>query len=235
MWSKGGKAFERLLWWFGTRRREVPYFIPRVVKEPKFMARNTISKSGMCERVMVEKEGDSFEGAVVVSPTTGFYTDAVSCLDFASLYPSIMRALNMSYETLVSKETVARMKWDQLKGKEERKGVRTIPDFSYVDMFLKTSINEDSPTFVSKSVRKGCSLRYWNQFYSSAKQSKRWWRLWTILLHHVQGLRWTSIGFEGRCQFDLRVHWCTPWISSRKEYQVECDQIRAVHDHSDEG
>ena len=138
-----------------AKRRKVPYFIPRLVKEPKFMARNTISKSGMCERVMVEKEGDSFEGAVVVSPTTGFYTDAVSCLDFASLYPSIMRALNMSYETLVSKETVARMKWDQLKGKEERKGVRTIPDFSYVDMFLKTSINEDSPTFVSKSVRKG--------------------------------------------------------------------------------
>ena len=64
--------------------------------------------------VKEEVENAGFEGAIVVPPTTGFYTDAVSCLDFASLYPSIMRALNMSYETLVSEDTVKEMGWKEL-------------------------------------------------------------------------------------------------------------------------
>ena len=33
---------------------------------------------------------EKFKGAVVVEPDAGFYTNPVSCLDFASLYPSII-------------------------------------------------------------------------------------------------------------------------------------------------
>tara|TARA_B100000674_G_scaffold158910_1_gene126901 strand:- start:17293 stop:20433 length:3141 start_codon:yes stop_codon:yes gene_type:complete len=147
---------------YAKKRKPLPYFIPRVIKEIKYNKTNQFigqSNSLEMKRVDVEAEPESFEGAVVVQPMTGFYTDAVSCLDFASLYPSIMRALNMSYETLVRRSVVEQMmsegKWVQLKGKDEGMGVRTIPDFSYVDMKLKTSINPDSPTFVSKTVRKG--------------------------------------------------------------------------------
>ena len=38
-----------------------------------------------------------YEGAVVINPIPGFYTECVSTLDFASLYPSIMIAFNMCY------------------------------------------------------------------------------------------------------------------------------------------
>ena len=138
-----------------AKKRDPPYLIPRVIKEKRYRKEYEFNKKGVLDVVDVEKGADSFEGAVVVSPMTGFYKDAVSCLDFASLYPSIMRALNMSYETLVHKDTVKRMNWKQLLGKEEAVGVRTVPDFDYTDMKLRTSINPDNPTFVSATTRKG--------------------------------------------------------------------------------
>ena len=42
-----------------------------------------------------------FEGATVLKAKKGFYGDPIVALDFASLYPSIIRAENMSFETLV--------------------------------------------------------------------------------------------------------------------------------------
>ena len=45
---------------------------------------------------------EQFEGAFVKEPITGMH-NAVACFDFASLYPSIMRELNVSPESLVKK------------------------------------------------------------------------------------------------------------------------------------
>ncbi|AGE56179.1 DNA polymerase [Paramecium bursaria Chlorella virus NE-JV-1] len=42
-----------------------------------------------------------FEGATVLEPKKGAYFEPIAALDFASLYPSIIRANNMSPETLV--------------------------------------------------------------------------------------------------------------------------------------
>ncbi|XP_045785485.1 DNA polymerase delta catalytic subunit [Maniola jurtina] len=44
---------------------------------------------------------DQFEGATVIEPKKGYYSDPISTLDFASLYPSIMMAHNLCYTTLV--------------------------------------------------------------------------------------------------------------------------------------
>jgi DNA polymerase delta subunit 1 len=43
----------------------------------------------------------AYEGAMVLEPKTGFYTKPVVVLDFQSLYPSIMRTLNVSFDTLL--------------------------------------------------------------------------------------------------------------------------------------
>ena len=48
------------------------------------------------------EDGETFEGATVLDPTTGFYTTPIATLDFASLYPSIMIAHNLCYTTLIS-------------------------------------------------------------------------------------------------------------------------------------
>lgn len=42
-----------------------------------------------------------FEGATVLDAKKGAYFEPIAALDFASLYPSIMRAENMSFDTLV--------------------------------------------------------------------------------------------------------------------------------------
>ena len=44
------------------------------------------------------------QGAVVLDPIPGFYNDPVICLDFASLYPSIMCANNMCYSTICTRK-----------------------------------------------------------------------------------------------------------------------------------
>lgn len=49
----------------------------------------------------VKATDEKYEGAVVIEPTRGYYTDPVATLDFASLYPSIMMAHNLCYSTLV--------------------------------------------------------------------------------------------------------------------------------------
>ena len=43
--------------------------------------------------------GEGYEGATVLDPTPGFYQEPIATLDFASLYPSIMRAHNLCYTT----------------------------------------------------------------------------------------------------------------------------------------
>jgi DNA polymerase elongation subunit (family B) len=59
-------------------------------------------------------ERKSYEGAYVKEPEVGFYKGA-ACFDFASLYPSIMRQINISPESYIKKE------FDQEKLAEYRK------------------------------------------------------------------------------------------------------------------
>ena len=53
-----------------------------------------------------EKEVDEAEGGNVMNPSPGFWSNEqpVAILDFASLYPSVMMAFNVSYDTLVLEE-----------------------------------------------------------------------------------------------------------------------------------
>ncbi|KAI4291937.1 DNA polymerase delta subunit 1 [Pancytospora philotis] len=44
---------------------------------------------------------ESFEGAFVMDPARGFYSEPIAVLDFSSLYPSIMISKNLCYTTLL--------------------------------------------------------------------------------------------------------------------------------------
>jgi len=58
----------------------------------------------------VEATDSSFEGASVLEPKAAYYVDPVATLDFASLYPSIMRAENLCFSTYVMPENRKRLK-----------------------------------------------------------------------------------------------------------------------------
>eukprot|EP00808_Paulinella_micropora_P029317 g78653.t1 len=56
---------------------------------------------------------EKFEGATVIEPMRGYYTEPVATLDFASLYPSIMMAHNLCYTTLISPQELSKLSPDQ--------------------------------------------------------------------------------------------------------------------------
>ena len=75
---------------------------------------------------------DGFEGAVVIRPLPGFYQTPVVTLDFASLYPSIMRAYNMCFSTLVPSLAEARRR--NLKWSEETHDIKDPEDPNYPEV-----------------------------------------------------------------------------------------------------
>jgi len=63
----------------------------------------TATENGYCipARNSGEVSEDEYQGATVLEPIKGAYYDPIVALDFASLYPSIMRAHNLCYSTYV--------------------------------------------------------------------------------------------------------------------------------------
>ncbi|KAF7284558.1 hypothetical protein GWI33_021941 [Rhynchophorus ferrugineus] len=54
-------------------------------------------------------EQEQYEGATVIEPIRGYYTDPIATLDFSSLYPSIMIAHNLCYTTLLKNNVKDRL------------------------------------------------------------------------------------------------------------------------------
>jgi len=132
-----------------AKERRPQLMLPKVKYVPKKRRHNEITLECGLEAVESEVE-HSFQGAVVVDPSPGLYTDSIiSCLDFASLYPSIMRAMNMSYETLCDRTKIEQHNWQQ------DVDVRTIPDYEMIDGVLQTTIDLNNPSFITKEKRLG--------------------------------------------------------------------------------
>ena len=64
-----------------------------------------ICKDAMSKNFVVPyldiRDEDSFTGAIVLEPKTGFFDTPIAVLDFASLYPSIQVAFKICYSTIV--------------------------------------------------------------------------------------------------------------------------------------
>ena len=56
-----------------------------------------------------EGSDEQYEGATVIEPRKGYYSEPVATLDFSSLYPSIMQAHNLCYTTLLNARTIERL------------------------------------------------------------------------------------------------------------------------------
>ena len=73
----------------------------------------------------------SFEGAVVITPIPGFWDRPVATLDFASLYPSIMRAWNMCFSTILSNPMEAEQRGYKWSPTMEKPSYRPVRTFTY--------------------------------------------------------------------------------------------------------
>lgn len=85
LWYKsllGGK-FERNDYFLMHQFHEQGYLPPNKVKNYRF-----------------ERKGASYKGGLVLEPKRGFYNDYVICMDFKSLYPSLMIEHNICFTTV---------------------------------------------------------------------------------------------------------------------------------------
>ena len=87
----------------------LPYAIPEnaTISEdvPEFQEED--DEDAEDDHSVIKSKGASdkvgYQGATVLDSVSGIYDDCIACCDFASLYPSIMMAHNLSYETHLEK------------------------------------------------------------------------------------------------------------------------------------
>jgi len=123
-----------------------------------------------------------FEGAVVITPKPGFYETPVVTLDFASLYPSIMRAYNMCFSTLIPRfaDTFGKYEWTpethMIKDPKEKNypEVRPVRSFDYPEggkfeyQWKKTDV-----CFVTTKKRVGILPEILEQLLNERKRVKK--------------------------------------------------------------
>ena len=128
-------------------------------------------------------DNGSFEGAVVITPKPGYYDRPVATLDFASLYPSIMRAYNMCYSTMIPSPKIARERgyeWSEAYEKPQWKNGDDPPDFRPVRAFKYEGynfeyLNDENKDicFLTTKVRKGILPEILESLLSERKRVKK--------------------------------------------------------------
>lgn len=126
---------------------------------------------------------EGFEGAVVIRPIPGFYQTPVVTLDFASLYPSIMRAYNMCFSTLIPTFREARrlqLAWSpethQIKDPKDDAypEMRPVRSFDYPEGGAFKYVSTDNDVcFVTTKKRVGILPEILQQLLSERKRVKR--------------------------------------------------------------
>lgn len=118
------------------------------------MKRRALAKSSSKSVPKKPKTSAKYQGATVLAPNAGAYYQPIVTLDFASLYPSIIRAENLCYSTFVMDET-------------------TITNIKPAHIFTKTDENGNfSHRFVTEEVRQGILPRLLADLAQLRKEAK---------------------------------------------------------------
>jgi len=116
-----------------------------------------------------EGTDEQYEGATVIEPIKGYYSEPVATLDFSSLYPSIMQAHNLCYTTLLTARTIERLglKKDEDYIVTPNNGIR--PPHFYRTGCVERLIGD---CFVKQHLRKGILPTILADLLAARKQAK---------------------------------------------------------------
>ena len=160
VWHRGQQVRTITLMLSYTRRRSQRWFLPdeRNIKQPEH----------------------SFEGAVVITPMPGFYKQPVVTLDFASLYPSIMRAYNTCFSTLIATPAQARARGFHFSDADPDPTFRPVRAFETAPVTAESKQNPfryvespDDTCFVTRKVRRGILPEILETLLTKRKQVKK--------------------------------------------------------------
>jgi DNA polymerase delta subunit 1 len=175
--SRGQMIRSLAVIYYYARRHVPPYFLPEFVarskvdrvKERRLGSQNKmLTMRTHAQEIEVEQGG--YQGAVVIKPNPGFYTEPVACLDFASLYPSIMRWKNMCYSTLVDARTIAQC---QLVEDVDYHRIRKVVVDDADNLQLPLAASDRDVCFLSKAKRPGILPHVLTALLSARKVAKR--------------------------------------------------------------
>ena len=72
------------------------------IKLTSFVAKKCREKNTLMPDIEKSNDNDGYEGAIVLPPKCGIYTDnPIACVDYSSLYPSSMISQNLSHDSKV--------------------------------------------------------------------------------------------------------------------------------------
>lgn len=107
-----------------------------------------------------------YEGALVAEPVPGFYTRPIAVLDFSALYPSLMIAHNISFDTYVSPEDVARIRAATERG-EDYYGLR------FEDLEKSPDICKNTHYFIKREKKVGVLTKVLEGLLGARKAAKK--------------------------------------------------------------
>ena len=148
-----------------------------------FISKKCRSNKVLMPTLRKNDNGGSYEGAIVLPPKRGFYSDnPVACVDYASLYPSSMISENISHDSKVwTKEydLNGNIVINQYTGKPKIYGTRDISGsfiydnlegFKYVDVRYDTfAWKRKTPKSAAKKVKTGYKICRYAQFPNDEK------------------------------------------------------------------
>lgn len=107
-----------------------------------------------------------YEGALVAEPVPGFYTRPIAVLDFSALYPSLMIAHNISFDTHVSPENVQRIREATARG-EDYYGLR------FSDLEKSPDCCQNTHYFIRREKKEGVLTKVLEGLLAARKAAKK--------------------------------------------------------------
>lgn len=206
---------------YNTIYSSISYLIGSVIAFTRTEMKGKIFNSYLKEK----KKFDGFEGAFVFPTEPNIYRDGIACIDFASLYPSIMRSLNISPETYVGKLLIYRkddtgnitcntkdeppfnvnddeevndpsiVKFELMLPNDQRKQI-TVPQIRR--LLEEKCIYTTNNTFILKhEVKWGAIAKWCEHFYNLRKKTKK------EMLKNVHYLHEHEVELNTKEKFDL--------------------------------
>jgi DNA polymerase elongation subunit (family B) len=147
------------------------------IKLTSYIAKKCREKRTLMPVIDKSENDEGYEGAIVLPPKCALYLDdPVACVDYSSLYPSVMVSENVSHDSKVlTREYDLENKLLVETGEKDDEGgyiYDNLPDYKYVDIKYDTyrwQRKNGNPKAAMEKVKVGCKICRFAQFPDGKK------------------------------------------------------------------
>jgi DNA polymerase elongation subunit (family B) len=150
--------------------RSIPYILGALTIQAKYQNVVFLTDSNKSEDK--KNETDGFEGAFVYPTKAGYYDEGIVSFDFNSLYPNVMRTINISPDTKVGKIINDETDNEVIIRKTNGKLV-TISKEQLKDILEnKCTLSANKVLYIKPSIKKGIINNFLSSMYAQRVETK---------------------------------------------------------------